>query len=158
MEEEGKVVREESLFPFKIPSNFHSCAINLSTFSKEHYSLYFMTRNLTRNYINEFRENTLSEEEFLICMKNLWNRETDMLFGGVRLKVKISHLEPTFSYLIVKYSWFAPCPKPFSRLQRNFYIFFPSVWISVVVFLFVVSVVSWCLAKQSNDIRSYANM
>jgi Ca2+/Na+ antiporter len=163
MEEEGKFVREGSLFPFKIPSNFHSCTINLSTCSKgqiedKYYSLYFMTRNLTRNYVNEFRDDTPRDKIFLTCVKNLWNRETDMLFGGLQLVEESGNIELTFPHLLVEYSWFVPCPKLFSRLQRNFYIFSSYVWISVVVVLFLVTVVSWCLAKQSNDIRSYANM
>ena len=79
MKEEGKFIREGSLFPYKIPSNFHSCAINLSTISKgeieaEYYSLYFMTRNLTRNYVDEFRNDMLSEEQLLAPPQRSPNR------------------------------------------------------------------------------------
>jgi hypothetical protein len=82
-----------------------------------------------------------------------------MSFGAIPLAVEeISNSEPSFPYFVLKFSWFVPCPKPFSRLQRIFHIFSLSVWISVAVVLFVVTVVSWCLAKQSKDIRSYANM
>jgi hypothetical protein len=163
MKEEGKFMREGSLLPYKIPSKFHSCAINLSTLFKgqiedKYYSLYFMTGNLTRNYVKEFRDDTPSEEKFLTIKKNLRNRETDKLFGGVHLVEEFSNAETSFPYLVFKFSWFVPCPKPFLRLQRIFHIFSLSVCICVAVILFLVTVVSWCLAKQSNDIGSYANM
>jgi hypothetical protein len=70
----------------------------------------------------------------------------------------ISNSEPSFPYFVLKFTWFVPCAKPFSRLQRIFQMFSLSVWVCVAVVLFLVTVVSWCLAKQSNDIRSYANM
>jgi Ca2+/Na+ antiporter len=164
MEEEGKFVRVGSLFPYKTHSNFHGCPINLSTalnFEIEYkfFSRYFLTHNITRNDVNDFSDDTTSDEIILTCMKNLWNRESDMSFGAIPLFVDaISNSEPSFPYFVLKFSWFVACPKPFSRLQRIFHIFSPSVWISVAVVLFLVTVVSWCLAKQSNDIRSYANI
>jgi hypothetical protein len=82
-----------------------------------------------------------------------------MVFGGLLLVgEEISNAEHIFPYFIMKMNWFVPCPKPFSRLQRISHIFSPSVWVAFVVVLFLVTVVSCCLAKQSNDIRSHTTM
>jgi hypothetical protein len=164
MEEEGKFVREGSLFPYKIPSNCHGCTVHVSALVKgenedELFSQYCLTRNITRNYINHFSNDTTMQEKIMICVMSLWNGESDVIFGGLPLLVAIiSHAEPTFPYFAVKFSWFLPCPKPFSRLQRISHIFSLSVWVFIVVALFLVTVVSWSLAKQSNEIRSCANM
>jgi hypothetical protein len=76
-----------------------------------------------------------------------------MVFGGLPLVVEeISNAEYIFPYFSAEISW------PFSRLQRISHIFSPCVWFAIVVVLFFVTVSSWCLAKQSNDIRSYTTM
>jgi hypothetical protein len=163
-EEEGKFVREGSLFPYKIPSNFHGCTMNVSAILKgetedELFSQYCLTRNITRNYINHFSNGTTMQEKIMIYATSLWNGESDVIFGGLPLLVeKVTNAESSFPYFALKFSWFVPCAKPFSRLQKISHIFSLSAWVSVVVVLFLVTVVSWCLAKQSNDIRSYADM
>jgi hypothetical protein len=82
-----------------------------------------------------------------------------MAFGVLPLvSVEEFYAEPTFPYFSVKLNWYVPCPKSRSRLQRISHIFSPSVWVSIVVVLLLVTVVSWCLANQSNDIRSYTTM
>jgi len=92
-------------------------------------------------------------------MQNLWTREADIVFGCFPLLVEeINKSEPTFPYFSMKLSCFVPCPKPLSRLQRIYNIFSPSVWFAIVIVLFLVTVASWCLAKQSNDSRSYTTM
>jgi len=79
--------------------------------------------------------------------------------GALPLVVEeLSNAEYSFPYFAVILNWFVPCPKPLSRIQRIFHIFFSSVWVAVVVVLFLVTVASCCLAKQSNDIRSYTTM
>jgi hypothetical protein len=163
MEGEGNFVREGSLYPYKIPSNFHGCPMNVSAFMRggtedESYSQYFLTHNMTRNYV--IYPNISSESEYFVnSLLSLWARESDMVFGGLPLLLEeISNAEPTFPYFAVQLNWFVPCPKPFSRLQKIFHIFSPSVWVAIVVVLFLVTVTSWCLAKQSNDIRSYTTL
>jgi hypothetical protein len=164
MEEEGKFVREESLFPYKIPSNFHGCTMNLSALLKgetedEFYSQYFVTYNITKHCVNHFSNDTTMQEKSMTYVTSFWSGESDMLFGGFPLLVEeVTNAEPTIPYFAMKYSWFVPCAKPFSRLQRISHIFSVSVWVSVVFVLFLVSVISWFLAKQSNDIPSYADM
>jgi len=164
MEGEGKFVREGSLYPSKIPSNFHGCTVNLSVLMRggpedEMYSQYFLTHNITRNYINEFTNVAPVFEDIITSMQSLWDGESDMVFGGLPLVVKeISKAEPTFPYFAVELNWFVPCPKPFSRLQKISHIFSPSVWVAIVGVLFLVTVTSWCLAKQSKDIRSYTTL
>jgi hypothetical protein len=164
MESEGKFVREGSLYPYKIPSNFHDCTVNLSALWKggiedEIYSQYFLTHNITSDYVNNFPNNGSFSKRTITCLHILWDRETDMLFGIFPLVVEdINKAEPIFPYFAMKLSWFVPCPKPFSRLQRISHIFSPSVWVAIVVFLLFVAVISLCLAKQSSDIRSYTTM
>jgi hypothetical protein len=164
MEEEGKFVREGSLFPYKIPSNFHGCTMNVSPvigggIEDELYSQYFVTHNITRNYVNRFTNDMTLHEKIMICVTILWNGESDVLFGGLPLLVEeLINAGPTFPHFVMKFSWFVPCAKPLSRLQGISHILSLSVWVSVVFVLFLVSVVFWCLAKQSNDIRSYADV
>jgi hypothetical protein len=164
MEEEGKFVREGSLFPYKTPSNFHGCTMNLSAVIKgqvedEVFSQYFRTYNITKHYVNHFSDDTTTNEKLMTCVTSFWSGESDMLFGTFPLLVKeFIRGEPSFPYFVMKFSWFVPCAKPFSRLQRISHIFSLSVWVSVLVVLFLATAVSWCLAKQSNDIQSYADM
>jgi hypothetical protein len=92
-------------------------------------------------------------------MHSLWVRESDIVFGSLPIVPDdVSNVEHTFPYFALKISWFVPCPKPLSRLQSISHIFSPSVWVAIVVFLFLVTVASWCLAKQSNDIRAYTTI
>jgi len=58
MEGEGKFETVGSLYPSNFPSNFHGCIVNLSTqikgqFEDDIYSHYFLTHNITRNYVND---------------------------------------------------------------------------------------------------------
>ena len=155
VEGEGKFVREGSLYPCKIPSNFHGCTMNLSAlvkrgFEDEIYSQYFLTHSITRNYVNGFPNAIPGFENVLTCMQNVWDCETDMVFGGLPIPLaldEVSNAEHILPYFSVKLSWFVPCPKPLSRLQMVSYIFSPSVWVAIVVALFLVTVVSWCFAK-----------
>jgi len=164
MEGEGKFVRDISPYPCKIPTNFQSCVVNLSTTMKggiedEIYSHYFLTHNITKNYVNVIFNRPEDLEEVITFMKNFWDLYIDMTFGSIPLVVEeISNGEPTFPYFSMKVSWFVPCPKPFSRLQRISHIFSPSMWVGIVVVLFLVTGTSWCLAKNSNDSRSYTTM
>jgi hypothetical protein len=164
MEGEGKFVRKGSLYPRKIPSTFHGCTMNLSALMKggiedKLYGHYFLTHNITRNYVNGFPDDSPSPGNILTCMQSLWYRESDMVFGGLPLVVEeISNAEHIFPSFSAKLSWFVPCPKPISRLQRISHIFSPSVWVAILGVLTLVTVVSWCLAKQSNDTRSYTTM
>ena len=164
MEGEGKFVREGSFFPYKIPSTFHGCTMNLSVLSKgefedEFYSHYFLTHNITRNYINGFAGLVSRLETIFEGLQHLWLRESDMLFGWLPLIVEESvNAEHVVPYFSVKLSWFVPCPKPFSRLKRISHIFSPSMWVAIVIVLFLVTVASWCLATQSDDSRSYTTM
>ena len=82
-----------------------------------------------------------------------------MAFGALPLAFRLEYnAEPIFPYVAIKRNWFVLCPKPFSRIQKISHIFSPSVWVAIVVVLFLVTVTFWCLAKQSNDIRSYTTL
>jgi hypothetical protein len=162
MEGEGKFLREGSLFPYKIPSNFHGCTMNVSAVRKgaiedEFYSQCFVTRNITRRYVGNFSDD-MTFDEMESCVSSFPKSESDMLFGAVPFFTDVINVEFFFSCFILEYIWFVPCPKPFSRLQNISHIFSISVWFSVVFVLFLFAGVSRCLAKQSNDIRSYADM
>jgi len=164
MEGEGKFERDVSLYPSKFPSNFQGCIVNLLTPIKGaaedvYYSHYFLTHNITKNYVNYIFDGVVDLEMIMIFMQNLWVRDTDMVFGSFPLVVEeIINAEATFPYYSNRLSWFVPCPKPFSRLQRIYHIFSLSVWFAIVIVLFLVTVTSWFLAKQSNDIRSYTTI
>ena len=164
LEEEGKFVTEGSLYPSKIPSNFYGCTVNLTSLLRddsedEFYSQYFLTHNITVNYVNNFPEDTPDVEKFLTILQSLWNRESEMIFGGLPLLAdETTEAEHSFPYFTLKLNWFVPCPKPLSRLQKISHIFSPSVWVAIVVVLFLITIASWCLAKQSNDVRSYTTI
>ena len=79
--------------------------------------------------------------------------------GALPLVVEeLSNVEYSFPYFAVILNWFVPCPKPLSRIQRIFHIFSSSVWVAIVVVLFLVTVASSCPAKRSDDIWSYITM
>jgi len=164
MEGEGTFVREGSIYPCKIPSNFHGCTVNLSSLKKcqfedEFYSHYFLTHNITRNYIIESPDLVSNMGKVFKGLQNLWLRESEILFGELPLVVEeLSNAEHVVPYFSVKHNWFVPCPKPLSRLQKISHIFSSSVWVAIVVVLFLVTGTSWCLAKQSNDSLSYTTM
>jgi hypothetical protein len=167
MEGKGKFVRGGSLYPYKIPTNFHGCTVSLSARLKgeiedKFYKQYFVTHNITSNYVNHYTDvyYVYSDlETFAAYLQRLWDRDTEIVFGALPLvEEEISNSEHTFPYLTLKFSWFVPCPKPFSRLQRIYHIFSPSLWFAIVVVLFLVTVASCCLAKQSHDRRSYTTM
>jgi hypothetical protein len=121
------------------------------------FSLYFLSNNITRNYV--FPDVSSKLDKFTASLWILWNRKSEMVFGSLPPVVEqFINAELTFPYFTLKFSWFVPCPKPFSRLQRIAHIFCPSLWVAIVVVLFLVTVASCCLAKQSNDIRSYTTM
>jgi hypothetical protein len=123
------------------------------------YSQYFLTQSIKRNYVNDIPDVSPDFEKIITYMQNLWFRETDVLYGGLPLVAEeMINGEPTIPYFSLKFNWFVPFPKPLSRLQRISHILSPSVWVAIVVVLFLVSVVSCCLAKQSNDIRSYTTL
>jgi hypothetical protein len=130
MEGEGKFLREGSLYPRKIPSNFHGCTLNLSAFLKidlvdELSTQYFVTHNITRNYVNEFSDLKLPLGNALACLQSLWDRESDMVYGALPLVLEeFIHGEPTFPYLVLQANWFVPCPKPLSHF-REFHKFSP---------------------------------
>jgi hypothetical protein len=137
MEGEGKFVREGSLYPRKFPTNFHGCTVNLSALMKggiedAFLGQYFLTHNITRNYVNHFRDLFPQETHILTCMQSLWDRESDIVFGGLLLVgEEISNAEHIYPYFTVQHNWFVPCPKPLSRLQRISHIFSPSVWVAI---------------------------
>jgi hypothetical protein len=163
MEGEGMFLREESLYPSKIPSNFQGCTVSLTTHMKggiedKFYNQYFVTHNITSNYV-DYSDFSSDLEDVVSFLQNLWARESDMLFGSIPIVPKdVFNAEPTVPYFSMKFNWFVPCPKPFSRLRRISHIFSPSVWAAIVVVLLLVTVASCCLAKQSNDIRRYSTM
>jgi len=164
MEGEGKFVREGSLYPCKISSNFHGCTVNLSALKKGQIedqlcSQYILIYNATKNYVNNSPDGAKFFEKAVTGLQNLWFRESDVFYGGLPLlPEEVTKAESTFPYFAVKWNWFVPCPKPLSRIQRISHIFSPSVWVAIAVVLFLVTVTSCCLAKQSNDIRSYTTM
>src|SRR5215510_8904079 len=92
-------------------------------------------------------------------MQSLWFRESDMAFGSLPLIPELLiNVELTFPYFALKLNWFVHCPKPLSRLYRISHIFCPSLWVVIAFVLFLVTVTSCCLARQSNDIWSYTTM
>ena len=69
-------MREGSLYPYKIPSDFHGCTVNLSAIpvgrvGDEFYCQYFLTHSISGNYVNDFPDNASYLENVAACLQNL---------------------------------------------------------------------------------------
>ncbi|PNF25900.1 hypothetical protein B7P43_G10647 [Cryptotermes secundus] len=161
MEGEGRFVRDVKLFPYKLPNNFHGCTLKVSTgFKDKDEDLmvrdFCKALNVTMEYVTDFPDNMSLYERVVASMQDLLLGKSDLSYGAIPLVEELAtYADPSFPYYVLKYSWFVPCPKPFSRLQRISHIFSISVWVAIIIVLFVVAVTCWLLAKQTNDSHSY---
>jgi hypothetical protein len=161
MEGDGRFVRDVNLFPYKIPSNFHGCALKISTGfrGKEEdlmISEFCKALNITMEYVTDIPDTVSLYERAVISMEDLLLGKSDLSYGGIPLVEELAeYAEPSSPYYVLRYSWFVPCPKPFSRLQRISHIFSISVWVAMLVALFLVAVTCWLLAKRTYDSRAY---
>jgi hypothetical protein len=158
---EGRFVREVKLFPYKFPNNFHGCTLKISTgfkYISEDILLrkLFKALNVTLEYVTEFPHNMPFYGKMGTSLKDLVSGKSDVSYGAIPLIDRtVKYGDPSFPYYVLKFRWFVPCSKPFSRLQRISHIFSPSVWAAIVIVLFLVAVTFWLLARQGNDSRSY---
>jgi hypothetical protein len=161
MEGEGRFVKEVKLFSYKIPNNFHGCTLKVSTGFKDDeedvlISEFCKALNITMEYVTDFPHNLSLYEKAVTSMEDLLLGKSDLSYGGLPLLEELTqYAKPSFPYYVLKYSWFVPCRKPFSRLHSISHIFSTSVWAAMVTVLFLVAVTSWLLARQTNDSRSY---
>lgn len=164
MEEEGGFVREVMLFPHKIPSNFQGCSLKISTGFRNQAEDVFMSEqlrslNITLNYVSEIPRNMSVYEKIETSLMDVITGKSDVSFGGLPLlQEAATYADPSFPYFVVRYSWFVPCRRPLSRLQSISHIFSVSVWVAMVIVLFLVTVAAWWVAKRVNDARSYTSL
>ncbi|XP_021939798.1 uncharacterized protein LOC110839677 isoform X4 [Zootermopsis nevadensis] len=163
MEEEGGFVRDVALFPYKFPSNFHGCPFKMSAgFRDQAEDLFvkeqFRRLNITCNYVSEIPLNASIRYKVETSITDAAMGNSDMSFAGLPLLEEAARFaDYSFPYYVVKYNWFVPCLKPFSRLQRISNIFSVSVWSAMVIVFLLVTVASWWLAKGVDEVPSYTS-
>jgi hypothetical protein len=162
MEGDRGFVTDVKLFSYKIPNNFHGCSLKISTGFKDKSEDLIIREfckvlNITMEYVTDAPENISLYERVVTSMQDLVLGKSDLSYGAIPLVEELAeYADPSFPYYVLKYSWFVPCRKPFSRLQSISRIFSISVWVTTIIVLFLFAVTSWLLAKQSKDSRAYS--
>jgi predicted membrane protein len=155
---------DATLFANKYPGNFHGCTVNVSTpYSKIAEDVYIseiINRvNVTVNYISDRPTDMSVSNRIISSLKEVLFGKSEIAVGGIPLVKDINeYLDPSFSYHEIKYTWYVPCAKPLSRLQRISKIFSLTLWIAVFVAFIIVAVVMWCVARRSSETRTYINI
>jgi hypothetical protein len=170
LEDSGRFLQQELLFPDKIPEDFHGCPVKVSPVDTP--PLLVLVRNYTDQQVTytgmevelfQFFARALNVtveyqyvppgdriEIHFKALVDLHTGATDMTFGGFPLH---PFLHPfgdfTLSYLEQVMKWYVPCGTPVPRMEKVTKIFTIPVWL-VVGFVFVLAaVVMWLLSKRS---------
>jgi hypothetical protein len=164
LEDGGELSNDATLFPDKYPRNFHSCSVNVSTpFSKiaeqEYVSEIVSWANVTVNYISDRPSDMSVSNRIISSVQEVLFGKSEIAVGGIPLVKDINDLlDPSFPYHEIKYTWYVPCARPLSRLQRISKIFSLFLWIAVLATFILVAVVMWCLARRSLQTHTYSNI
>jgi ionotropic kainate glutamate receptor 3/ionotropic kainate glutamate receptor 5 len=171
----GRFLRNESLFPSKIPSNLRQCLIVASTLIFEPYVMPNTTDQLNITYedgleIMLFRfvtdamnlrvnfrpppsQNELWGQE---VADGIWtgirgdvtNGTADVAFSGMSLRSKVfQHMDGTKPYINGGIVWVVPCARKNPRWKSILLVFSSSTWFLITMAVFVSSIVMLCLEK-----------
>jgi hypothetical protein len=160
----GDLSNDATLFPNKYPRNFHGCSVNVSTPNSkiaEHMYISEIVRwaNVTVNYISHRPSNMSVSNRIISSVQEVLFGKSEIAVGGIPLVKDINDiLDPSFSYHEIKYTWYVPCARPLSRLQRISKIFSLFLWIAMLVTLILVAVVIWYLTSRSVQTHLYPNI
>jgi hypothetical protein len=152
-----------TLFPNKYPINFHACSVNVSTTHSKIAEQVYISEiirwaNVTVNYISDRPSDMSVSNRIISSVQEVLFGKSEIAVGGIPLVKDINDiLDPSFSYHEIKYTWYVPCARPLSRLQRISKIFSLLLWIAVLVTFILVAVVIWCLASRSVETHKYTN-
>lgn len=162
----GQSSSRKSLFPNKIPNNFQGCPIRVSV--SELIPYVFSTLNYMDSDGNVVYNYRGLEIEYLLLLTEAINLTivflppaegsmrdvrmqqlvevssgtADVAIGHFPLNlVLIPFAEPTVAIVFDKLTWYIPCPRPVSRMEKVMGVFTVSVWFSIaLVFVFTVLV------------------
>jgi hypothetical protein len=160
----GKLSTNATLFPDKYPRTFHGCSVVVSTpYSKIVEDVYiseFIRRvNISVKYKSDRPTGMSVSNRIISAVEEVLLGTSDIAVGGIPLVKEINAiLDPSFSYHEIRYTWYVPCARPLSRLQRISHIFSLSLWVAVFVAVILVAVAIWCFASRSLETHTYTNI
>jgi hypothetical protein len=151
------------LFQHKVPKNFQGCPIRVYNThnSADIAPIDDILRNFNFTLINKSGPNQYlsKHDQIRTALLRIMFGEADILYGGIPLILDIANAaDVTIPYFETKLAWYVPCGKPYSRIQRISQIFSTYLWFALSVAFLFVSVVIWCLANRSLEIRVYTHI
>jgi hypothetical protein len=158
-----RFLKAASLFPVKIPKNFHGCPLKVSVIPTppalvvsnstghiysgvevQYFEKFAQAMNATFIYREVSPGDAVSVR--LETLSDLHRGSTDLVFGGFPLHpMAASFADPTVSYLDDDMVWYVPCGVPIARMERVVAIFTPSLWLTLCVVFVLIILVMWGL-------------
>lgn len=164
----GKLSKDVSLFPSKVPNNLNGCPLRVSTTHYEPYviltsnttdtndSAAYSYRGLNTEYILLFGEAMNMTVEFLppaegnfleshlMQLVGIMEGSADIAAGRFHLHPSvIQEADPTTSFIFDIIRWYVPCPRPVSKVEKVLGVFSSSVWLCMTVVFILMSFVFW---------------
>ncbi|PSN42422.1 Ionotropic receptor 601 [Blattella germanica] len=170
-------LKNDNLFPNKVPTNLNKCPVVISTVGLEPYLI--LSRNYTENLNRDlfrvdglgtellklsaekmnftalFLEPTFTVDARLIIQEvtRVQNGVSEVLAGATPLIANtLAFFDGTIPFIFDTINWFVPCPKPIARMKRVLSVFTVSSWVAMAVVHLVTSVV-FCWANLSSEGR-----
>lgn len=155
--------RDGELFQNKVPKNFQACPLRvLNTRNSDDIA---PIDNILRNFnftlvkAKNYNMGIPIHEQIRISLLRIMFDEADILYGGIPLIFDIAKAaDVTVPFFETKLAWYVPCGKPYSRIQRISQIFSMYLWFALLVTIFLVAAVIWCLANRSLETRVYTHI
>ncbi|PSN37026.1 Ionotropic receptor 629 [Blattella germanica] len=160
----GLFLRNITLFPFSLPKNFHQCPLIVGAFGTEPYVIVdeipneekgkqsLILNGLGLNLLYTFSEkynftlrfapyeNSISGKRTNIILHQFLNDHFHILGGSVILSYTGTIYGDMSDVIIYDYfRYLVPCPLPVGKVSRVLNTFTVSVWISLILVLFVSS-------------------
>jgi hypothetical protein len=175
MKGKGFLVQNSNLFPQKIGKTFNGCPLrgmtriyknlvncqlppgchsNSSTPALDDgwevrlFGLIAKSLNMSETYIPA--PNSFQNGQYDGVLSSFEYDKADVLFGGAETRGRWAwqdHVEVTCSYFTHKIRWYVPCSFKYPRWSSIFRIFYPHLWVCVLLSLAVTSVVTFLVAR-----------
>jgi hypothetical protein len=164
----GKLSKDVSFFPSKVPNNLNGCPLRVATRHYEPYVILtdnitdangtttYSYRGLNIEYIRLFSEATNMTVDFLppagenflnahfLQLVGIIQGSADIAAGRFHLHPTITpYADPTTSFLFDIIRWYVPCPRPVSKMEKVLGVFSSSVWLCMAVVFILTSFVFW---------------
>jgi hypothetical protein len=187
MEGDGNLVNNADLFLEKVPRKFNGPPLKAATVNVEPFVLFKGTYrnsnnetvhifegpeiemldviakhlNLSVYYLPPLSAQMPFFDQLSFTIQKVVVGEADVGIGILPLiSDAASFADYTVPYFRTGERWYVPCPKPFPRLQKVAAIFLPTTWITIVVVLLLVMIVTWISANRpdGNESRHYRSV